>query len=117
MNIFDAIGKTVFDISRAAFGYSAKWLPSVGPEVVAKVLYQYPTYKVDMDENNFTLEKFFFEYYETDFPGLYESVSDAGNESVQVEVTTAVWKSFIVKRCEKKGDGKTIVAFISPVDL
>jgi hypothetical protein len=117
MNIFDAIGKTTFDVLRVTFGYAATWVRQNAAEVNAQVLYKAPTYKFDMNENDFTLERHTMEYYETDFPGLYDSVSDAGKEQIKIEVSTGVFETFVVKRCEKKGDGKTVIAILTPVTL
>lgn len=117
MNIFDAIGKTTFDMLRITFGYSATWLRSNADELVKQVLYQHPTHKTEIDHNDFTLEQHRMEYYESDFPGLFESVEDAGTERVRIEVSAGVFESFVVKRCEKKGDGKTIIAILTSTNL
>lgn len=116
MNIFDSIGRTTFDICRAVFGYAATWLRTDGPEVSKQVLYQYPGQTVDLSGNKYTLEDYRLEYYETDFPGLKESVDDAGNERVKIETTPGTFQNFIVKRCERKGDGRTIIAYLNLTD-
>jgi hypothetical protein len=116
MNIFDAIGKTTFDVCRAVFGYAATWIRTNGPEMSSQVLYQYPGQKVELDGSKFTLENYQFEFYETDFPGLKESVQDANNERVKIETTPGVFQNFIVKRCEPKGDGRTVIAQLNLID-
>ena len=57
--------------------------------------------------------KYQIEFYETDFPGMFESVEDGENEKVKIEVSKGMFEEFIVKHCKKKGDGKTIIATLS----
>ena len=116
MSIFDSIGKQTFDVIKAFDGRSATWTPlDNSPEVTKTVLYNHPTKKVNAGENDFLLEDCKMEYYENDFPGLFESVQDANNEKIKVEVSKDVFQDFIIKRCEKKYDGKTIIAILTPI--
>lgn len=118
MNIFDALGKTVFDIMKPNFGCPATWIPSKnGPQVNATVLYSNPTEKLDISEQDYTLERFKMEYYEADLPGLFEGVQEARHERVTIEVSRGVFLDFVVKRCEKKGDGKTVIAYLTQINL
>lgn len=117
MSIFDAIGKQTFNVIRAFDGRPATWKPlNDATEINKIVLYKNPTQKLELGQNDFSLERFAMEYYETDFPGLYESVSDANNETVIIEVSEGVLQTFIVKRCEKKYDGKSILAILTPIE-
>lgn len=96
----------------------ATWIKEDGTQVVAKVLYKCPSDKVKIDDNAFTEENFQIEYYESDFPGLLESVADSTAERIAVEVSQGVTLSFNVDLTPKrKGDGKTITAILTPVDL
>lgn len=116
MNIFDSIGKTVFDVCRVVFGYPATWLRTDAAEISAQVLYQYPGQKVELDGNKFTLENFQMEFYKTDFPGLTASVEDRNNEKVKIETTPGTFQTFFIERCEPKGDGRTVIAYLKLID-
>lgn len=113
MNIFDSLGKTVFDIMRPNFGCVAKWKPSNGPEISKVVLYKHPSDKFELNQNDYSLEHYKMEYYESDFPGLHEKVADRSNEKISIEVSNGVFQNFIVKACDPKGDGKTIIATLT----
>lgn len=115
MNIFDAIGKTTFDVMRTTFGNSATWLRE---NITATVLYKHPSHKVDLSENDYMSEQFQMEYYETDFPGLLESVSNGVVEKVTIEVSKDVFEEFGIRVTPKrKGDGKTVVAILVPLNV
>lgn len=99
---------------RGTFGYPATWSPlDNSPAISATVLYKAPSAKFDFGDTDFSLEKHVLEFYQNDFPGLFESVGDASNEKISVEVTEGDFQLFLIKRCEKKTDGFTIKAYLT----
>ncbi|MCG2614892.1 hypothetical protein LZZ85_11390 [Terrimonas sp. NA20] len=116
MNIFDAIQDTTFDISTAAFGYPATWIPTgEATTLVGDVLYKDASHKMDMDESEFEVEKHVMEYKRGVFDGLQARVDAARREKVIIQTSTNVFEEFWVKRCVKLYDGKTIKAILQPV--
>lgn len=117
MNIFDSIQKNVFDVATTTFGYSASWVPANPPGAImnANVLYKDASAKMELDENDYSVEKYLMEYKKGDFAGLFESVAKANNEKVKITFSPTEEKEFWVKRCEKIFDGKTIKAFLQPL--
>lgn len=100
---------------RANFGYPATWIKADASEINKQVLYKQPTDKYDFGTTDYSLERHVLEYYETDFPGLFESVQEANNEKIKIEKSEGVFVNFIIKRCEKLADGKMIKAFLTEV--
>lgn len=115
MNIFDSIQDVAFDITTGTFGYTATWLPlDNSPEQVATVHYKDATAKEEIDASDYNIPRYFIEYKNINFIGLFESSAQANNEKVKIELTAGLYKDFWVKRCEKLFDGKTIKAFLIP---
>lgn len=114
MTIFEAMAKTAFEVVKAFDGKPATWVPSNNdPEQNAIVLFKTPTKKFELSDNDYSLEDIQMEYYESDFPNLFKSVADGNNEPVNITVSEGVVENFIVRRCEKKYDGKTIIATLT----
>ena len=113
-NIFNALHKIVFDVCGAAFGNVATWQPSNDSDAqTATVLYKDPTEKTGLSDNDYSTERYQMEYLVTDFVGLKDAVAAGGTERVSIEVDEAITLTFIVRRTERKVDGKTIVAFLA----
>lgn len=116
MSIFDAIGETTFEVIKAFDGKPSTWVPSDNSPVQNTiVLYKAPTQKFELSDNDYSLEYPVMEYYDNVFVGLFKSVADGNNETVTIEVSIGVLEQFNVKRCEKKYDGKTIIAILTPL--
>lgn len=117
-NIFNQLQKTVFDIAGKTFGNKATWEPRDGGDTqTATVLYNDPSEKYGMSDIEFQVDGYRAEYLSTDFIGLKESVDNSGIERITIETDVDNNVTFMVRRIVKKYDGKTIVAYLSPVDL
>lgn len=114
-NIFDGIQETILSVATATFGYPASWLPSSGgSEMLGEVLYKDATAKIELAENDYNIEKYSMEFHNKFFPGLFDSVAAAKDESVKITFAENNIQEFWVKRCEKLYDGKTIKAYLQP---
>lgn len=116
MNPFDTIQAAAFDVVTNTFGYAAKWAPSNDSAVqTAKVLYKDATENHGLSDQDYDLERYKMEYKSGDFVQLKGLVDAAGtNEKVQIETVEGVWLEFMVRRIERKFDGKTFVAILNP---
>jgi len=73
------------------------------------------TDKHGLSDTDFDIERYKMEYKEQDFTGLKTLVDSADTiEKVQIELTTGVFTEFMVRRIERKYDGKTFIAFLNP---
>lgn len=110
MSLFDSNQKSLITSVQTLYGEIVDWLPSNGGELqTAKVLYNYPEAKQtlgDADKYEYSPYNYWFDYFETQFPGLKASV-DAGN----VETVTVKEKVLCVRAVDLKFDGKTLLAF------
>lgn len=116
MNPFDTIQATAFDVVTSTFGYVAKWAPVSGSaEQTAKVLYKDATENHGLSDQDFDLERYKMEYKSGDFTGLKEIVDTADTiEKVLIETVKDTWLEFMVRRVERKFDGKTFIAILNP---
>jgi len=116
-NLFDGLQKAAFAIVANTFGNAATWQPSAGGALVsATVLYKDATEKHGLSDVDFNIERYIMEYQRGDFEGLHEAVKNGDTERVTIETSEAVFLPFIVRRTETKYDGKTIVAYLNPVN-
>lgn len=110
MNRFDQLQEKAQRVVTRTMGYSAIWIPLVGgPAFTAEVLFNQPTQKEDVSDEHYIIQRPRMEYFEGDFPGLFESVEDKNNEVVTVNN-----QQFIAFLAEKKYDGKTIILHLEP---
>lgn len=117
MNIFSSTQKVVFDVCGAVFGNAATWTPSNGDEMQsATVLYKDPTEKHGLSDVDYNIERYQMEYLVSDFAGLKEAVGRGETERVVITNDDGLELTFIVRRTERKYDGKTIVAYLNPVE-
>lgn len=116
MNPFDAIQAAAFDVVTNTFGYAAKWTPSDGSaEKTAQVLYKDATEKQGLSDQDFEVERYKMEYKNGDFPELKNLVDTADTiEKVSIETQKDIWLEFMVRRIERKFDGKTFIAILNP---
>ena len=114
-NPFDAMSDKVFETVEAVMGYDGSWLPSdLTPEQTARVLFGEPTKEDKLGEygDSFTPRTYFMEYWEGDFAGLFEAVSERMHEYVTVNS-----KRYYVSDVMAKYDGRNYRAQLeySPV--
>lgn len=89
-------------------GYDARWTPSIGgSELTARVLFGEPTKDDRLGEygDNYTLRTFFMEYYQGDFPNLFEAVRDDKKELVYITIDD-IERVFYVSHEGAKYDGR-----------
>lgn len=116
-NIFNGIQSAVFDVVGAVFGNTATWQPSAGGDLQsAIVLFKDPTEKHGLSDVDFNAERYQMEYWVNDFVGLKDSVTAGIVERVTIETDEGVSLQFLVRRIERKYDGKTIIAYLSPTE-
>lgn len=114
MNIFDSIQESAFNVVTQTFGYAATWTPSEGgPQQLAVVCYKDATDEHGVGEVDYNNPRHQIEYKIEDFTGLQQSVFNGGTELVKVTMKGITYQ-FLVRRCETKYDGKTIVAYLNP---
>ena len=108
MNLFDGVQSAAQAVVTNTMGYDASWTPSGGGgPYTARVLFNKPTQKEDIDDDNYLAIRPRIEFFEGQFPGLLESVRRNNNESVVVNAIT-----YVAYKGEKKFDGKTIVIYL-----
>ncbi|MCM5528962.1 hypothetical protein [Parasegetibacter sp. NRK P23] len=106
MNIFDSMHRTAQKAITKTMGYMAQWMPLTGgDEITGSVLYNEPTRKQEISEQDFETFQPWMEYLEGEFPGLLESVRNNNPETVVINGRTFV----TLKNGSKKYDGKTII--------
>lgn len=116
-NVFNGIQKAVFNVIGTTFGNPATWEPAAGGDTqTAIVLFKDPTEKHGLSDVDFNAERYQMEYWVNDFVGLKESVSSGTVERVTIETDEGTNLQFLVRRIERKYDGKTIIAYLSPTE-
>lgn len=111
-NPFDSMSKKVFETVEATMGYDGSWLPfGSSTTQTARVLYGEPTKEEKLGDHGdaYTPETRFFEYWEGDFVGLFESVRLGTSEHVIIN-----GDEYFVMDVQKKYDGKNYRARIEP---
>lgn len=110
-NIFDSLGKAVFNTCNKTFGYPVSWQPVAGgAPLLADVLFGDPTKVTKIDEADFNNNQPWFEYKEGDLQGLFQSVNNGTTETVTVDGT-----AYYVRSIKRDFDGKCFKAFIENV--
>lgn len=113
-NEFDDLETSLHNDVAETFGYSASWFPaSGGPVQVITALFQDPDSRGGTTETqylNYEDVQPVMEYYEGQFPGLFESVQKT-NQVERIEVTRkGTVFQYQVTRVRKVIDGDTYVA-------
>ncbi|MDI3319986.1 head-tail joining protein [Pinibacter soli] len=108
MNLFDGLQRAAQNVVTNAMGYDALWTPSTGGETLtARVLFNKPTQKENVSDDDYLAIRPRMEYFSGDFPGLLDSVRDNNNEMVIISDI-----SYVAFRGEMKFDGKTIIIYL-----
>lgn len=109
-NLFDNIQDIAQSVVLNTMGYVASWTPSGGgPTQTETVLFNQPTNKDDISEQNYDAQIYKMEYLEGVFPNLFESIRSLGSETVIINGI-----SYLSYRAERKYDGKTIIISLQP---
>lgn len=110
MNLFDGLQAAAQRIVTTTFGDSATWIPLAGGSYTGDVLYNEPTQKEQVGDQDYITGRPRMEYLDGLFPGLLDSVLDKAPETVTVNGTTyaCMWG-------ERKYDGKTIIIYLDPI--
>lgn len=118
-NIFSSfLEAEVFRITTDTMGFDAVWLPSLVPDTehTARVHFQDPNKigdKYEVKTVDFRALQPFMEYFEGDFPGLCETVEEAGGTTHEIVSIEGV--EYSVASVAKKWDGRTYRAVLLPI--
>lgn len=109
MNLFDGLQRTAQTVVETTMGYDASWTPLAGgPAITGRVLFNRPTQKAQISDQEYEDFAPKMEYFEGLFPGLLESVRRNASEPITIN-----GNMFITLKGEKKFDGKTIIITLS----
>lgn len=111
MALFDGLQAAVFGATETVFGDDAVWMPSNGETgpFTEKVLYKCPNDPIkigETDKYEYRPYDYSVEFYETQFPGLKESVDKSNEEKIDVKGVTLV-----IRAVYRSKDGKTLIAY------
>lgn len=107
---FDSIQAAAHSVVSNTMGCAASWTPAAGgPSQTAVVLFNKPTQKAQITDDQYEAIHWKFEYLAGDFSGLFESVRANNTEIVVID-----GESFAAYKAERKYDGKTIVVHVEP---
>jgi hypothetical protein len=109
-NLFDTVQAAAHQVVNNTMGSAASWTPSAGGATVTGiVLFNKPTQKAEIPDEDYLAISPKVEYLEPAFPGLFESVRLNRSEVIVVDGV-----SFSIYRAERKYDGKTIIIHVEP---
>lgn len=118
MSFFDNIQDAAFKVITNHFGDHAMWTPAEGGETQnAQVLYKDAFAKDTFSDVAFNTERYTIEYNEDDFIGLKESVESRELQERIFVHSKSGYIEFVVRHCESKFDGQTIIAYLTPVTI
>jgi len=110
MSNFDGMQSAVFSTAKNLFGDSAVWIPSDNSETITElVLFKNPNDPISIGETDkyeYRPFDYSFEYFESQFPNLKESV-----ESGNTELVTVKGFELYIRKVISKFDGKTYTAY------
>jgi hypothetical protein len=93
----------------ATMGYNATWVPALNAmPITERVLYRGPTEREKIF-GQYDDSKFFMEYQQGQFPGLYEASKDNDNDALMYVNIEGVG-NFFIQRIAPTFDGKTFHA-------
>jgi hypothetical protein len=109
MNIFDGIQKAAQAVVTNTMGYDATWVPLAGGDAfTGRVLFNEPTNPEEVAIADFEAMRPRVEFFEGDFPGLFESARKNKLEVIEIN-----GRSFVtMANGSKKFDGKTIMIYL-----
>jgi hypothetical protein len=109
MSLFDNLQTAVFGTVNTVMADVAVWTPSTGGSAItAKVLFNDPTGKEEISQQEYDAAKPSIEYLDGTFTGLFELVSGNKRESITIN-----GHQFKAIKAEKKYDGKTIIIHLN----
>jgi hypothetical protein len=109
-NLFDSFQAAAHRIVTNTMGYAASWTPSAGgPTQTGIVLFNKPTQKAEIPDDEYLAISPKVEYLEPAFPGLFEAIRLNNPEVIVVEGV-----SFSAYKAERKYDGKTVIIHVEP---
>jgi len=109
-NLFDAIQTALYNTVVNAMGVSAVWTPSDGsPAQTGAVLFNKPTQREDVSDDEYDAIATKCEYLEGLFPGLFEAVQAARSELINIDGA-----DYYAYKADRKFDGKTIIIKVEP---
>ena len=103
MSWFDGLGDAAFSTVQKVMGDDATW-----NGITAKVLFNDPTGKEEILQQEYDVPKPSIEYRKGTFTGLFELVEQNKRETVEVN-----GMQFNTMKAERKYDGKTIIIYLS----
>jgi hypothetical protein len=108
-NLFDSLQDAAHTVVANTMGYTASWTPSTGggPTQTATVLFNKPTQKADITDEEFQDITPKMEYLDGDFVGLDDAVN-----SNKTEIITIAGIDYVGYKVDRKYDGKTIIIHI-----
>jgi hypothetical protein len=110
-NLFDGLQVGVHTIVGKTMGYTATWAPSAGgPTQTAVVLFNEPTQKAEITDEDFEDIATKMEFLQGDFVGLVESVRNNGVETIIISGVSYLTYG----KVRQKFDGKTIIINLQP---
>lgn len=107
MSQFDSYQQLAQNIVVGLYGDDAVWEPLSGGRFTTSVLFKGPTDDAQIDGKDYTTLQPQCEYFEGEFPGLFESV-----QAKQVELISIKGTDYYTVRAVKNFDGKTIVLYL-----
>lgn len=109
MSMFDNLQTAVFGTVNTVMADTAVWTPSIGGAAqTAKVLFNDPTGKEEIQGQEYDAEKPSIEYLAGTFPGLVELVQNNKREPIAINGT-----NFKAIKAKKMFDGKTIIIYLN----
>lgn len=107
MSRFDMYQRIAQSIVVGTYGDTAIWRPLIGGEYTADVLYKGPTEEDKINSQEYTTLQPQCEYFDGEFPGLFESV-----QAKHLEIININGVDYYTVRTVKNFDGKTIVLYL-----
>lgn len=106
MNIFDGLQGAAHTVVQNTMGYPASWTPSTGggPTQNAVVLFNKPTQRDDISDEDYNDITPKMEYLEGDFIGLDDAVRSNKTETITINGI-----DYVCYKVDKKYDGKSII--------
>lgn len=109
-NLFDDAQSAAFKIVTNTMGCDASWTPSdSSPVKTARVLYNDPTEKEQIDKADYDPYAYEMEYERGDLDGLKEMADELDDEEVIIDTRFGL-KTFFVRKVKGKFDGNTYIA-------
>lgn len=109
-NLFDGLQVAAHTVVGNTMGNIATWTPSTGGAMqTARVLFNTPTHKGDITDDEFDAISPKIEFLQGDFTGLVEAVQSNRTEAIVISGV-----SYLAYKVDQKFDGKTVIIHIQP---